>query len=439
MSTKAHIEERLAYLYSLTRFGMRMGLEVTEALCEGLGRPERQIPSVHVTGTNGKGSTCALIDSVLRAAGYRVGLYTSPHLYRFHERIRIGGIPVSDEGVIRLIDRVDAVARALSIQPTFFEFTTAMAFSAFADEKVDIMVLEAGLGGPIDAVNIVSPLVSVITNIGLDHTDVLGATKTAIAREETGIIKHGVPVVTNDRSRSILNIIRRAAHKHEASLLIARQCVLVRAEKESLDGQRVSLIGLWAGSVMLPLLGSHQRENLATALAVLSILRERGFPVAWRDVVRGIEATVWEGRIDVVMRKPLVIVDGAHNNDGIRALDAFVRTLPRPDVLVLGVKKGRDVTLLNSLLVPRFLHVITTEGSFQPERADVLARSLSAARSVQIVPSPDLAVHQALELAGKHATVVITGSLYMIADALSFFRNKHRRPEAMAQKAIHAS
>lgn len=426
------MDEHLQYMYGLERFGVRMGLEVVQNLLAHLGHPEQQFPSVHITGTNGKGSTAAFIDSVLRQTGLTVGLYTSPHIYTFHERVRVNGESISDEALIHHVQKVRGIVEEHDIHPTFFEFTTALAFLYFAEQKIDIAVLEAGLGGPLDAVNVVTPLVSVITNVGLDHMDILGPTTTDIAKQEVGIIKRGVPVVTAEQDARIVDIIAEAAAEKSAQLYHVQEYVSMTSLERSLSGQQVKVEarlpdgqGLLPGIYAIQLLGDHQLQNLGAALVVLNLLQQRGFGISPKNVKGGLTETRWEGRLDVVSEKPLVLVDGAHNVDGLLALRSFLATLPRHDVLVYGQKKGKDSKDAGTILLPLFKKVIVTQGAYEPEDAEVLAAQLRAYHTdVVAMPNVAKALREAREYVDDRGVIVIAGSLYMIADALSVLRKR---------------
>ncbi len=421
------LAQELEYIYKLSRLGTNPGLEVMERLMVQLGNPERGGRYVHITGTNGKGSVASMIDSVMRAAGYKVGLYTSPHLYEFNERIRINGAAIPEEDLLRLIQQVRQAADQAGLTPTFFEFTTALTFLYFATKAIDLAVIEVGLGGRWDATNVITPLVSVITNVGLDHMELLGPTKVKIAGEKAGIIKEKVPTVLGRMEREVLDVFKKVCRQKNSRLTMAEQVVAADVLDSSLDGQRVELKGVLAGIVDLPLLGRHQVDNLSVAVAAIDRLAHAGYLVDFNQLAAGIRRTTWEGRLDIVSRQPLIIVDGAHNADGLQALADFLSSLPatrgadmRYDVLVLGVKRGRDLTDIATKILPLFKQVIVTEGAYQPERAAVLAEKLNGwHKSIQAVRRPGAAVAAAKKLLPPHGVMVVTGSLYMIADALA--------------------
>src|SRR5512143_3207423 len=309
------------YLYALQKHGVKLGLANTVTLMARLGNPHRAFRSIHVAGTNGKGSTSAFLASVLQAAGCRTGLYTSPHLVSFTERIRVDGAPIPEARVVELAERVrEAYSRSAgtgrdgAMSPTFFEVTTAVAFCYFAEEGVDIAVVEVGMGGRLDSTNVVTPLVSVITNIDIEHTEYLGGTLEQIAGEKAGIIKPGVPVVTGAMQPEAKGVIEReAAAKGSPVYLLAREfrAVNVVAGREQVFDYR-GLDAAYRG-LHVRMLGRHQVDNASLALAAVECLRDAGVAVDETAVRRGLERALWEGRLERVAQGPDIYLDGAHN------------------------------------------------------------------------------------------------------------------------------
>ena len=412
---------QLEYMYSLDRFGIKPGLERMQAVMKQLGNPENTFSSIHITGTNGKGSVTAMIESVLRASGKKVGMYTSPHLYTFNERIQVRGVPISDADLITAIDDVKAAAAVANVEPTFFEFTTAVCYLYFSRQHLDIAVIEVGLGGLLDATNVITPVMSVITNIGLDHQEFLGDTKDAIAREKAGIIKPKAGAITGEADADMLAVLDAYAKKQGVTLQRAQDTVTVKLAAESLGGQRVRVSGAWDGEVELPLLGAHQLANLQVALAALAALPDIYKP-AFTQVQSGIAGLSWEGRLDIVSANPLVIVDGAHNADGLAALVDFLKTLPRLDVLVLGLKQDKQVDGPLQDVVALFDRVIVTEGNYMPQPADEIAKTLSG--NIEVMPDVTKALTVAKDAVEPDGTMVVAGSLYVVADVLTILRGK---------------
>ncbi len=320
------IKDTLEYLYSLQSSGIKPGLRRVEALLKALDDPQKKFPSIHIAGTNGKGSTAAMTEAALIKAGFRTGLYTSPHLVRFNERIRISGRPVSDRVVAGAASAVREALRSLKgeeARPSFFEFTTAMAFLLFRDKKVDIAVIETGMGGRWDATNTAAPLVTIITNIEKEHTQYLGTTLAEIASEKAGIIKPGVPAVTAEEKPAALKAIKAAARKARSPLYILGR------DFSTADGGggRLSYTGMGRSlpGLRLGLRGPFQRRNAACALAALEIFASAGFAIPDRAIRAGFGKTDWPGRVEVLSRRPLVLLDSAHNPSGAASLAGALR------------------------------------------------------------------------------------------------------------------
>lgn len=414
--------ETLDWLFALQGLGIRPGLERITGLLAEMDEPHRAFPSVIVAGTNGKGSTCAFLASILTEAGLKTGLYTSPHLERFNERIRIGLDPVSDGAVVdaALIARKAAAASArTSGHPTFFEFTTAMAFDIFRRERVDIAVVEVGMGGRFDATNVVDPLAAVITTVALDHTGCLGTDLAEIAFEKSGVIKRDSTVVTGVTDPSPLAVIEgKAREKGSPLLAIGRDFTATpgpRAGAFSYRGPDRTLHDLATG-----LAGAHQARNAAVAVAAAGTLAGAGLAVTDEAVRRGLEKTDWPGRLEVVRRRPLFILDCAHNPAGAEALATELKGLRKGRLtLVMGVMKDKDSEGIFSNLVPLADRVIVTAPA-EPRAADPSKLAALAGRhraEVEVVETVPGAVRAALEGSGPDDTVVVTGSIFTVGEA----------------------
>lgn len=350
--------EVMEYMYRALPMYHRIGaaaynasLDNTIELCQVLGQPERAFRSVHVAGTNGKGSTSHMIAAVLQAAGYKTGLYTSPHLKEFTERIRINGVDVEKQFVVEFIDKIRKTLDRL--QPSFFEMTVAMAFDYFASRKVDIAVVEVGLGGRLDSTNVITPDVSVITNISWDHMSLLGDTLQKIAGEKAGIIKSGVPVVVSERQEAVEDVfIHRAAQLH-ASLVFASDVIQLHESDGGYDVYRHG--SLWMEGVILGLRGDYQRNNLPGVLAAVQSLRDSGYIITDSAVKAGIAGVVsltgLKGRWQTLRERPLTIADAAHNEAGIEQVVLQLLALPHRNLhLVIGMVNDKEVSRVLSLL-----------------------------------------------------------------------------------------
>jgi len=416
-------------------------LAYMRAILRELGDPQRRFPSVLIAGTNGKGSTAATLASILRAAGHRTGLYISPHLLRVNERIRVNGEEIAEERFGEVHQRVEAVARRLAEagelpwHPSFFEVLTAMAFDYFAASRVEVAVLEVGMGGRLDATNVVEPVVSVITDIALDHQKFLGNTITQIAREKAGIIRPGGVVVTLPQHPEANDVIGSTVAKRGAQAVSAVPYVPPVApgahEVPSVapNGVRTSYPLRVMGEeivVASPLVGRHQLRNIALAIAAAEELNRAGFRVSARDIERGIRETRWPGRfqrIAATANSPEVILDVAHNPAGAWALRSALSEYAgeRPLVLVFGVMRDKAVGEIAEILFPLAEHVITTRAD-NPRSASPEEIREAAARTgaeVAVEPRVSTALVRARELSPADGIIVITGSIYVVGEALN--------------------
>ena len=360
------LNAKLTYLYSRTGgHAIRLGLDTTRALVRELGVNTDRIPCIHIAGTNGKGSVAAMLESILRTAGFRTGLYTSPHLIRFNERIRVDGAPIPDEDLSRLLAEVEAAdarqsaSGAPGARPgTFFELTTAVALKWFQEQNVQIVVLETGLGGRLDSTNIVTPLLSVITEIGIEHTSWLGSTLPEIAAEKAGIIKPSRPVVTGPQRPEAMAVLQAKARDNDSPLWLASDHVSIRRTKLDFDGQTLSVEMASSGGwppFRLPLLGDYQLDNCAIVLTAVECLKDTlGLPIPDPAVRAGLTMTTWPGRCQILSRDPLILLDVAHNPDAAAALSRFLAQNRdgRPVALLCGMLSDKDAASFFRLMKP---------------------------------------------------------------------------------------
>ena len=413
----------LDYLFTLERFGMKLGLETMTKLLHALGNPQEKIESVHVTGTNGKGSTCAFLASILQEAGYKVGLYTSPHLVRFTERIVVDGTEISEAAMIPLIEHIKEVAEREQLEPSHFEFTTAMAWLYFVQQKVDIAVIEVGLGGRLDATNVIAPEVTVITHIDIDHIKHLGKKVDVIAKEKAGILKRGVPLVTAERRKKILSYFQNECELKDNSMFQVGESLQANLIRNDLHGQEFETKGLFNSKWKMKMLGEYQIENACTALVTAQVLQKKGYAIPLSAMQKGIEKAFWPGRLQVMQEDPLVIIDGSHNVEGMRELKKFVERLPQRKVLVLGISKDKQIATMVSLIVPLFERIILTQGNFKPAPLSRLAREVKKYTSqVEETEKVAEALEKAKSYVKKGGTLLVTGSLYVAGDALAAWR-----------------
>lgn len=421
MDTSAALEQ----LYGLERFGIKLGLDNIRTLLGLVGNPHEGLKAVHVTGTNGKGSICAYVASVLQKAGYRTGLYTSPHLVRFNERIQVDGRPIPDEDVLRLWEGIQPAMQRMDgdravNRPTFFEVTTAMAFEYFREQKVELAAIEVGMGGRFDATNVIEGRVAVVGRVGLEHTEHLGRTVDRIAREKAGIIKPTSRAVTVEQEA--LPVIETRCHELSAPLAVVGRDVTVARLSQDLSGQRVRVEGGF-GSLELatPLVGSFQAENVGLAVAALTELRKAGIEVPDAAIVSGIAVTRWPGRFQKVRDHPLVIVDGAHNGPAAAALASAYRELfpDRKCILVTGILADKDLPSIASSLGPLAQHVFACRPkSHRAYHAEEVASAFRAYAPSEVVPTVSDAMDRGLAAATSDDIVLITGSIYTAGEAL---------------------
>ena len=425
-------EEAMDYLRNLTKFGMNFGLGRISELMRRLGNPQDKLQIVHIGGTNGKGSTGAMIAAALAAGGYRVGTFTSPHLHSYTERYRINGEEIDGGDIANLIERLrphlEAMVKEGFEHPTEFEVSTALAFCYFLDRQVDLLALEVGLGGAIDSTNVISkPLVSVITNVAMDHMDYLGQTVTEIAQVKVGIIKDRVPVVTASQNPAVLKVIRKACEQYKSPLVSVGQDVTWEPVGNiSLQGQRLNIKGRrgFYENILIPLLGRHQLENTATAIAVLEILGDAGYQISGEAIRRGLMLTRWPARMEIVREEPMVLIDAAHNYEGAKslrqALDDYFPT--RQVVLVMGMLGDKERGRVVAELAPRArMAVITKPNSPRAGDWQQLAEEIRPlVPEVRVVEEIKAAVTQGVEAAGSGGLVCITGSFYMVAEAREY-------------------
>jgi len=426
-----NFQEAITYLQNLTKFGFNFGLGRIEELMRRLDNPHQKIKVIHIGGTNGKGSTTAMVSSILQAAGYKVGTFTSPHLHSYTERYRINREEVAPDRIAGLITRIkpileDMVASGFE-HPTEFEVSTALAFLYFYEEKVDFLVLEVGLGGSIDSTNVVTPLVSVITNVAMDHMDYLGNTLEEIATVKAGIIKPGVPAVTASDKPEVLAVIRKAAAGNGSRLVEVGRDVIWQDKGGTLDGQVLNISGLKGEykDLTVPLLGKHQLINAATAVATVELLQQQGYQIDELAIRQGLSKTMWPARLEIMQRKPMVVIDGAHNLDGARTLAQALReTFAYRDLLlVFGMLGDKEREKVVAELAPLARAVVVTRPN-SPRAGDWQQIKLEVAkyvREVYLIADIHQAVEKGLQLAGEQDLVCITGSLYMVAEAREFW------------------
>jgi dihydrofolate synthase / folylpolyglutamate synthase len=442
-------QQALDYLYSFIDYSLQRNFTYTSAnldlrrvhaFLDLLGNPHRRYPVIHIAGTKGKGSVSAMMASALQADGYRTGLYTSPHLADFCERIRVDGKNIEPARLAEMVDRIEATMDKVPGLTTF-ELTTAIGFLFFAEEKVEAAVVEVGLGGRLDATNVVEPLVSVITSLSYDHTKILGNTLTEIAGEKAGIIKPGIPFVSAPQEAEAMQVLRAAAEQRGSPMVLVGRDWHFSPHRHSLEGQSFYIWPAgdqaiidqmlaqgqeleWAPAQFdIPLLGYHQVVNAAVAYAALRTASERGLRVTERGIRAGFQSVQWPGRFQVISRYPFVVVDSAHNRDSARklrtALDDYFPL--RRVVLLLGASDDKDIDGILDELLPRVARVVTTQTTHpRAAETEALAEKIRARGCpVEGVQEPAQALAQALRQTGREDVLLSAGSVFLAAAVLA--------------------
>lgn len=422
--------EAIALLHGANWKHTKIGLERMRDFMHALGDPQEKLRYVHIAGTNGKGSACVMTQSILTAAGFRTGLYISPHLDQFSERLSIDGQMISDADLRRLAARVRAAAKTLGEEPTDFEMITAMAFCWFEEQHCDLVVLEVGMGGRLDATNVISaPEVCAIMHIGLDHTEFLGDTVEKVAAEKAGILKPGADCVLYHQLPGVMDVVRKRfadVNPDAAARLVTTEPAAFTARARTIDGQVFDYRN--RPNLRIQLLGNYQMENAMAVLDIIDCLQRRGFGISEDAIRAGLARAVWPGRFELLSRTPLLIVDGAHNPNGVEALVDTIRAyFPDQKInFVMGVMKDKDYHTMLRLIAPYAARFITelpdAHRALLPEELKSEIRAYFDG-PVETADSVTAAVKRAMELAeGTEAITICFGSLYQVADIRRFFR-----------------
>ena len=426
--------DTLQKIYNLRGGMIDLRLDRMDRALALFGHPEKQFPSLHIAGTNGKGSTSAMLQHILHLAGYRTALYTSPHLVSFTERIRVGDDEISQDQVVELAREIEQRTGAAGVPLTFFEFVTVMAFIYFARQKIDVAVVEVGLGGRLDATNVVTPVVSVITTISKDHEAYLGPDVLSIAREKGGIIKSAVPVVCGRLSAEVAQLLATIAHEQNSPVYFLANDFRFSLKNEGVfdyTGIKQHFLNLTVG-----LRGRHQRVNAAVALASLELAAER-FPVSEQALREGLATVHWPGRLEVMLNRPTVILDGAHNSEGVQALIDEITDLPRGRKvkLLFAAMADKEWALMVSALakvVNEFVFTrVEMERSADPEH---LAEIVNDQIPHRVIQDSRTALRTLLDESRPEDIIVVAGSLYLLGEIRPMLE-----PIATAQAASSGS
>jgi len=425
MTTKDSYNRCLKTMYSLRRYGIILGLDTIENILERLGNPQNNFKTIHVAGTNGKGSVASALSTILHKAGYRVGLYTSPHLVRFNERIRINNRSVSDKNVVDAYKAVKNVHYG-SREPTFFEFSTAMAFHEFGRHQVDWAVIETGMGGRLDATNVITPALTIITNISLEHKFYLGNTIAEITREKGGIIKKGVPVVTGVTQKTAISVLKSIAESQSAPLYRFGDAFRIRRNSNATFNY-FGINYVWR-NIRTGLTGRYQADNAALVLAVCEILKKNHLDVSLKNIKDGLEQNNWPGRLERVSSSPLILLDGAHNLMAARHLARYLSEdlSGRNITMIIGILDDKPYKVILKDLLPMCRKAILTrpkiDRALAPETLYKTAKEIIS--DIHIIPDVDKAILYAIENASSKDVICIAGSLYVVGEAKELFEKR---------------
>jgi dihydrofolate synthase/folylpolyglutamate synthase len=419
-------DEAIKYITETAKFGSNYGLERTEKLLELLGSPHKKIKAIHIAGTNGKGSTTSMITSILMETGYKIGMYTSPYIEEFEERIQINknNIPKSDlaKVVTEVKIAVDEVIRLGYDSPTEFEIITAAMFKYFYDENVDYAVVEVGLGGRLDSTNVVTPILSVITSISFDHMNILGDTIEKIAYEKAGIIKENIPVVVYPLVDEAMEVIEKVASERNAKIYkVSDQWAEIIEPKTENNSQRILITtDNESYNIKLSLLGQHQLLNCAVAIKAIETLKEIGVLIEKQHILSALAKVTWSGRMEVMNTSPLVVIDGAHNIDGIAKLVDSIKTYFNYDKLkvIVGILADKQVeAMIDKISTVADTAIVTTPHSDRAEASTVIKELLDKKGiQTEIVEDYRASFIKALSSSQKDDLILVCGSLYMIGD-----------------------
>lgn len=417
-----NFKESIDWLYGFEKFGVKLGLERITYLCKELRNPQENYQIIHVGGTNGKGSVCRYISSVLTYNGYKTGIYTSPHLQRFQERFVIDDQEISEQDVTDLVEKIKPIVEKMKDPPTFFEIVTAMCFQYFKEKKVDYAVLEVGLGGRYDATNIVKPVQTAITNVSLEHQKTLGKTIDIIAIEKAGIIKNDIPVVTAAQKEA-LDVIKKIADGKNANITVVDDSKWIRNTSQEflIKGE------LNDYNVKTKMIGDFQGENIALALGIIEGLQVQGVYITDEAIIKGIEKTICPGRMEIINQNPLILLDGAHNPAGMNILKSVLENDFEYDnlVLILGILSDKNISEMLKIIVPLANMIILTKSNnsraCNPQELEKQVNGLKLKGKTIITANVGDAIEHAQKIAGKDDLICITGSLFTVGETRDIF------------------
>lgn len=414
-------KESINWLYSFDKFGIKLGLERITYICKKLNNPHKKLKIIHVGGTNGKGSVCKFLQSILTLNGYCIGVYTSPHLIRFSERFTIDDKEISNSDIVLLVKKIKPIIDEMikkNNTPTFFEIVTAMAFEYFKLKEVDYAIVEVGLGGRFDATNIVNPIVTVITNISLEHQDRLGEKIEDIAFEKAGIIKKGIPVITAASGKALDIIKKRADEKKSSITIIDKHSYIIQSG--GIDWQQYLIIcSLMEYYVKVNIAGNFQGENLALTIATIEILQINGIYISDESIIEGIEKTKYPGRMEIIGFEPIILLDGAHNIEGIKLLKDTIKDnfIFEKLILIIGILSDKNVLQMLDIITYISDTVILTKSKNKRASDPQKLKEQVDCKNVIVKDEIPEAIKYAKKIASKQDLILITGSLFTVGEA----------------------
>jgi len=416
------INKKLKWLYGLNKKEIKLGLNRVKKLAKALNNPQDNFQTIHIAGTNGKGSTAKLIYTILKEQGYKVGLYTSPHLVNFNERIIINDKEIKNKEIIRLISKIKKVN---DINATFFEFTTFMAFLYFAEKKVDIAVIETGMGGRLDATNIIKPLASVITKISLEHEKYLGRTINKIAFEKAGIIKKGIPIITSNKGE-VLKVIKKTCKKKNSKLFTIKN-IKIKKKDSNLQFQKAKFIfNKEEYNIKTKLLGEHQLENIATAIMTIRIINKK-LKISKSSIEKGINNCYWPARLEIIKKSPLIILDVSHNPNGFKTLRKFIKQYIKSKfkkiILIIGISTDKNKKQMIPKIVKLCNKIILCKAEYRGTDTKELKNIVKEYnKNVYEIENIKEAVYKTLKEANKKDAIIITGSIFVAGEVKKIWK-----------------
>ncbi|MFP4456347.1 MAG: bifunctional folylpolyglutamate synthase/dihydrofolate synthase [Clostridia bacterium] len=427
-------EQAVEYIHGIGMFGSKPGLERISAILKHLDNPEKDLKIIHVAGTNGKGSTSAMLASILLENGFDVGLFISPYLESFNERIQVNGKPIKQEELAKLVSEikpiVEKVAETEAGQPTQFEIVTAMGFKYFKNIGVDFVVLEVGLGGTYDATNIVNPIISLITSIGLDHQAILGDTLEEIAAEKAGIIKKNKPIVIAVTKKGPLKVIREKAKQKKASFYALGESFNVKRIDYSIEGQTFEYtIDQKTNVYKTSFLGEHQIRNASLALTTAFLMKDMGYNIDNEKILSGLAKAKWPGRLEIINKNPYIILDGAHNEQATEVISSSIKELfSKRIILVLGILSDKNYQKMVKDLVPLAKTVFITAPDYYRalDTTNLTKESKKYCEEVFEIDGVANAIDEAINISTKDDLILITGSLYTVGEARTHLKQLYK-------------